>query len=207
MNMRDEKAGPLNELAAALARAQAKIENVKKGNLNPHFKSRYADLASVWDAVREPFTSEGLSIVQLPVQAPDGHVGLGTVLYHSSGQSIGAEYFLALKDASNPQVAGSALTYMKRYALLGVAGIAPEDDDGNTASGRQSGSAVSNPATATDWTSAGKSALASLAKLTTGPEKRQLYATVRNSAMPEPGKTALLTEMGDLIRAFEKEAK
>lgn len=196
----------LKELAAALSRAQGKIDNVKKTNLNPHFKSKYADLASVWDVVREPFTSEGLSIVQLPVKAPEGHVGLGTALYHSSGQTIGSEFFLALKDASNPQVAGSALTYMKRYALLGLAGIAPEDDDGNVAAGKP-GPVPGGASNGTDWEAAGKSAIANLAKLATGPEKRALYAQVRNSAMPEPGKTALLTTMGDSIRAFETTEK
>jgi len=123
----------LNELGTALAKAQAKIENVKKGNTNPHFRSKYADLASVWDAIREPLTSEGLSVVQVPCEAPVGHIGIRTILLHKSGQSIEDKFFMALKDPSNPQVIGSALTYGKRYSLLGLAGLGPEDDDGNAA--------------------------------------------------------------------------
>ncbi len=193
------------ELAAALSRAQGKIENVKKGNLNPHFKSKYADLASVWDVVREPFTSEGLSIVQMPVKAAEGSVGLQTTLFHSSGQYVSTEYHLALKDATNPQVAGSALTYMKRYALLGVAGIAPEDDDGNAATG---GAKPGGPGavSGTDWGAASASALKNLKAMSSEPDMRQLYATVRNSAMPEPAKATLLTEMGNYI-VSKKESK
>jgi len=185
----------IKELADALSRAQAKVENAKKTSQNPHFKSNYADLATIWDVIREPLTSEGLSVLQLPCQAPAGSVGLRTVLLHKSGQSLEESYFLALKDASNPQQAGSAFTYMKRYALLGVAGIASEDDDGNAATGRPS------PAPAAiDYSTTIAKTMTAL-EGSTDTEARALYATVRNSGMNQGPKDDLLRQMAAVIQA------
>lgn len=126
----------INELAAALAKAQAKIQAAKKDSQNPAFKSKYADLASVWDACREALTSNGLSVVQLPTDtAEPGRVALVTTLLHSSGQWIsGMVSTRIVKD--DPQGVGSALTYLRRYALSAMVGVAPDDDDGNAASGQ-----------------------------------------------------------------------
>lgn len=192
------------ELATALARAQGKIENAKKGNLNPHFKSRYADLAAVWDAVREPFTSEGLSVVQLPVEAPEGKVGLATTILHSSGQCISSVFYMPVSKANDPQAVGSALTYAKRYALLGAAGIAPEDDDGNAATGRQ---VAASTTSAKDWTSTIMSTLAELKAMTDETAMRTLYSTVRGSSIDEPAKTQLLTQMAEHIKSRIQESK
>ena len=74
-------------LAGALAKAQAAMEGAAKGNINPHFKSKYADLASVWDACREPLTKNGLAVLQ-PVKADGAHVTVTTLLVHSSGEWI-----------------------------------------------------------------------------------------------------------------------
>jgi hypothetical protein len=185
----------MKELLDALSRAQAKVENAKKLNKNPHFKSNYADLATIWDVIREPLTSEGLSVVQLPCEAPVGHVGLVTVIGHKSGQSLSERFFIALKDVTNPQQAGSAFTYMKRYALLGVAGIASEDDDGNAAAGRPSpaGPAVDYSATIAETMKHLETA--------TDEEARMLYATVRNSGMPNDVKNGLLNQMAAVIQA------
>ena len=183
------------ELFAALARAQAKVENAKKLNKNPHFKCNYADLATVWDTIREPLTSEGLSVLQLPCEAPAGMVGLVTTVGHSSGQSIQEKFFIALKDPSNPQQAGSAFTYMKRYALLGVAGIGPEDDDGNAATGKPS------PAAAPIDYSATISETMKHLETATDEEARTLYATVRNSVMQDGPKNQLLRDMYAVIQA------
>lgn len=188
------------ELLTALSRAQGKVENAKKLNKNPHFKSNYADLATIWDVIREPLTTEGLSVLQLPCEAPAGQVGLETIIGHSSGQVIRSRYYLALKDASNPQQAGSAFTYMKRYALLGVAGIASEDDDGNAATGRPS---PAQPAV--DYSKTIADTLAELSKATDA-EAKVLYSTVRNSSMQQPHKDELLTKMADIIKARMAEA-
>ena len=183
------------ELFAALSRAQAKVENAKRGTTNPHFNKTYADLATVWDTIREPLTSEGLSVLQLPCEAPVGHVGLETIVGHSSGQSVSSKFFLALKKADNPQDAGSCLTYMKRYALMGVAGIAPEDDDGNAASGKPSPAA-----SAVDYS---KTIAETMKHLdgATDEEARTLYATVRNSGMAQAAKDDLLRQMAAVIQA------
>lgn len=124
----------INELAAALAKAQAQIQPAKKENVNPAFKSKYADLASVWDACREPLTANGLSVVQMPTDnAEPGRVALVTTLLHSSGQWISSMVSTRIvKD--DPQGVGSALTYLRRYALSAMVGVAPDDDDGNAAS-------------------------------------------------------------------------
>lgn len=187
----------LKNLATALAKAQGVIENAKKGNLNPHFKSRYADLASVWDEVREPFTSNGLSVVQLPCEAPAGFVGLETTILHSSGETIAQKFFMPLAKDRDPQAVGSAITYAKRYALLGAAGIAPEDDDGNAATARPARpTAVSSQ----EWDTTTKLALSDLAGCKTETEMRTLYSKIRGSSIDEPHKTLLLTQMGIIIK-------
>lgn len=125
----------LNHLSAALSKFQGEVENAKKSSVNPHFKSRYADLAEIWDTVRAPLAANGLAVVQLPCESEAGHVGLTTLLVHSSGQWLKDSMRLRLtKD--DAQGAGSALTYARRYALAAVLGIAQEDDDANAASNK-----------------------------------------------------------------------
>ena len=124
----------INEIAAALAKAQGEMGGALKDSANPFFKSKYADLASVWDACRSPLTKHGLSVVQSP-ELVDGRVVLETLLMHTSGQWIRGTVSCAAKDES-PQAIGSAITYLRRYALQSVAGVAPEDDDGEAAQGR-----------------------------------------------------------------------
>jgi hypothetical protein len=121
-------------LAAALAKAQGEMEGAAKGNLNPHFKSKYADLASVWDACREPLSKHGLAVLQ-PVSADGPRVTVTTMLVHSSGEWIG-EALTMTAQQNTPQGVGSAITYGRRYGLSSMVGIAPEDDDGNAASAR-----------------------------------------------------------------------
>lgn len=193
------------ELYAALAIAQGKIEGAKKRNLNPHFKSRYADLASVWDACREELSEQGLSVLQFPVTpGPGFNVALFSVLAHKSGQAVGERFDMTIKDPSNPQLIGSALTYMRRYALMAIAGIAPEDDDANSATGSKpvSRAASAGPAAAPpDWAKLAAEALEQFDGLKTDTEKRTLYAQVRSSDMAEPTKTATLSTMAERIRA------
>ncbi len=121
-------------LAAALAKAQLQIEPATKNATNPHFRSHYADLASIWDACRGPLNTNGLSIVQFPCDGDVGRTGLCTMIMHSSGEWMSEVVTVrAMKD--DPQGLGSALTYLRRYALAAVVGVtATEDDDGNAAS-------------------------------------------------------------------------
>ncbi len=128
------KSEDITELAGALSAAQGAIENAEKTSANPFFKSSYADLASIWDAIRCPISANGLAIMQLP-SAEGPKVTITTVLTHKSGQWISSELTMTAKD-DTPQGIGSAITYARRYALQSVAGVAPEDDDGNGANGR-----------------------------------------------------------------------
>lgn len=124
----------INELAAALTRAQAAMDTAKRTAENQFFKSSYADLASVWATCREPLTKNGLSVVQTTDSTLEGEF-LETLLMHSSGQWVGGR--IAIKPVKNdPQGVGSAMTYARRYALMAIVGIASEDDDGNEASGK-----------------------------------------------------------------------
>lgn len=129
----------INELATALSKAQSQMEGAKKDSANPFFKSKYADLASVWEACRLPLTDNGLSITQMSDVMSDfpDHVVIYTQLNHSSGQWIRSK--LAMKPVKNdPQAIGSCITYARRYSLAAIVGISPEDDDGNAASAKSS---------------------------------------------------------------------
>jgi len=132
----------INELAAALAKAQGEITGALKDSANPFFKSKYADLAACWDACRKPLSENGLAIIQSPEVNAEG-LTLTTLLTHSTGQWIKNIFRILPKD-DTPQGVGSALTYARRYALTALVGIAQVDDDGNAASGRQNG-AYSEP--------------------------------------------------------------
>jgi hypothetical protein len=125
----------MKELATAMAKAQAEIKAALKDSKNPHFKSSYADLTSVWDACRTALTKNGLSVVQIPgFDAND--VWLETMILHSSGESLSGRYPLR-PSQQTPQGYGSALTYARRYSLAAMVGVvADEDDDGNAASNR-----------------------------------------------------------------------
>ena len=126
----------IGELAKALAAAQGEMTAASKDASNPHFKSRYATLASVWDAIRGPLSRNGLSVSQV-LETPDAGPGVivRTMLLHSSGQWIASRYVMPIPDKLTPQAVGSAITYARRYALSAIVGIAPDDDDdGNAAS-------------------------------------------------------------------------
>ena len=126
----------IGELAFALAAAQGEMTAASKDATNPHFKSRYATLASVWDAIRGPLSNHGLSVSQV-LESPENGVGVAvrTMLLHTSGQWIASRYVMPIGDKLTPQAIGSAITYARRYALSAIVGIAPDDDDdGNAAS-------------------------------------------------------------------------
>lgn len=121
----------INEIAAALAKAQAEIENPTFNKTNPHFKSQYADLASVLNAVRPALSKHGIAIMQMSGMEEAGVV-LYTRLTHSSGQWIQSVYPVTI--SQKHQDIASAMTYAKRISLSAMAGVAGEDDDdGNAA--------------------------------------------------------------------------
>lgn len=125
----------INELSTALAKAQGKIKGATKDADNPYFKSKYADLASVWDACRAELAANGLSVVQAPrASAFEGGwiIEVETRLLHASGQWMADSLTLPV-GKPDAQGVGSAITYARRYALASFVGVAPEDDDGNAA--------------------------------------------------------------------------
>lgn len=129
-----EMSTDIKDLAAALAKAQGEMGGAVKDSANPFFKSKYADLSSVMDACRGPLAKHGLSVVQSP--SSDGaRVSVETLLLHTSGQWIRGVASASAKD-DQPQSIGSAITYLRRYALQSFAGVAPEDDDAEAATNR-----------------------------------------------------------------------
>ena len=126
------KSESITELAKALCKAQAAMGGAKKGADNPFFKSKYADLSAVIQAIKEPFADNGLSYVQFPI-VDGGRIGIETTLMHDSGEWMTNSFTVQL-DKQNAQGAGSAITYCRRYGLQSIAGIPSEDDDGNSAS-------------------------------------------------------------------------
>lgn len=119
-------------LAEALSKAQAAVEGAVKGKVNPAFRSKYADLASVWDACREALTQNGLSVIQSPGPIADGRMEMTTMLLHSSGEWVRGSLTIPLGKV-DAHGYGSATTYARRFALAAFVGVAPEDDDGNAA--------------------------------------------------------------------------
>ncbi len=134
----------LAKLLPALIRARGEFPALVKDSQNPHFKSMYADLAAVLDACDKPLGKHDLAILQVPVW-DGGALILQTTLCHTSGEWIRATYPVA-SDVTRPQVTGAGMTYARRYCYMAVAGIAPEDDDGNSASGHGQNGHAARPA-------------------------------------------------------------
>lgn len=129
----DDQSPTIGKLAEALSKAQAVMKYASKDQDNPFFKSKYADLTSVWEVIREPLSKNGLAVIQL-VGSEGDQVTLTTVLVHSSGEWIkGTAKGTPVK--KDLQAIGSCTTYLRRYALSAIAGVSAEDDDGNAASG------------------------------------------------------------------------
>lgn len=129
----------IGELAKSLAVAQGQIEDAVKDTKNEFYKSKYADLSSVRAAIRKPFADNGLSVVQFPRTVSNG-VEVETVLLHISGEFMSEVLFIPVK--LEPHPIGSGISYARRYALMSIANLAADDDDGNAA---QAAKAVEAP--------------------------------------------------------------
>lgn len=131
-----ETSQTIAKLSAALAKAQGEIRGATKDSTNPHFRSKYADLASVRDAIQEPLSKAGISYVQSLEGGPE--VLTITTLLSCGDEWIKSSFSIKPVKA-DPQGLGSAATYGRRYALMAAVGVAPEDDDGNAASNPKNG--------------------------------------------------------------------
>lgn len=120
-------------LASAMAAAFAEIEAATKTANNPHFKSKYADLGAVIDAVKPPLIKHGLFFTQRCHPA-EGGVCVETVLHHAGGEELSLGELFVPANKQDAQGFGSALTYARRYGLMTAFGVPAEDDDGNAAS-------------------------------------------------------------------------
>ena len=138
---------PVN-LYAAIHKAQAKIETVRKNGENPHFKSKYATLDEVWETVRKAVNDAGLIVFCTIDPTADGKKELTThVAEVKSGEEISCS-FAIVAQAATPQAVGSAMTYARRYTLTALLEIVTgdgEDDDGAAAAANHNTPATKNP--------------------------------------------------------------
>jgi hypothetical protein len=133
-----------SKVASALVKAQKEFGPALKSSSNPHFKSRYADLAACVEAVVESLNNNGIALTQRVSPSENGVI-VETVFIHESGEVINCGQLHVPASKHDAQGYGSALTYARRYSLMAACGIAPEDDDGNAASKRPTAPAVPTP--------------------------------------------------------------
>lgn len=114
-------------LYTALLKSQSEFPNVKKSANNPFFKSKYASLDAILEVVTPILNKNGLFIAQFPVN-DDNRVGVYTAIYYKDGEKIDGRFTMTLAK-NDPQGAGSAITYARRYALVSMLGLNVEDDD------------------------------------------------------------------------------
>lgn len=177
----EETANPMQSvaiaaIAAALAKAQGSIKNAPRDSENPHYKSKYADLAGIWGACRAALTANGICVVQRVTSDGEG-VTVQTTLMHSSGEWMADRLWVPVVQRT-PQGYGSAITYARRYGLAAMAGVAPEDDDGNAAVGR-----VSEPPRPSSPTQGARSAPSQASARTAEAPKSTPYEQVKFLAM------------------------
>lgn len=126
-----EKSETITSLAKALIDFNGRVSKISKDAKNPFFKSNYASLSNIQDAISKPLAESGLVYSQMPT----GVNGLCTILIHAeSGEYMMDSYTMPVSKPNDPQAVGSAITYAKRYALAGILGLnIDDDDDGNKA--------------------------------------------------------------------------
>ena len=123
----------MKQIATALVKAQKEFGPALKTSTNPHLKNKYANLASVVEAVIDALNNNGIYLMQMTHETPDGAMA-ETTFIHESGEMISAGKLFFPASKHDAQGYASALTYVRRYSLMAACGVAPEDDDGNAAS-------------------------------------------------------------------------
>jgi hypothetical protein len=177
---------PINELAAALAAAQGEILPAPKDADNPYFKTKYASLPAIREAMREAFAKHGLSVVQIP-EVIDGRLQLHTLLLHASGQWLDCGTLTAEVDLTNPQKIGAFTTYFRRYSLAAISQAVGDED-------------LDSSETLQEPKSQPKSPPRSAAKQEKPTEKEQVYI---NEALAEIAKCPSLEALNALIDMFK----
>ncbi len=123
----------MKNIATALVKAQSEMSNPKKGNTNPFFKSKYADLNAVREAVIPILNDNGISVLQ-PIVHKDGKNFVNTILLHESGELMESFTEIVFSKINDAQAQGSGITYARRYGLQSFVCVGADDDDGNKAS-------------------------------------------------------------------------
>jgi hypothetical protein len=154
-------------IAAAFVKAQRQFGPALKTSTNPHFRSKYADLSNCIEAVIDALNSNGIGLMQRTYECKDG-VMVETIFVHESGEVMECGLLHVPASKQDPQGYGSALTYARRYSLLAATGLAPEDDDGNSASRRTEIKSTVNENQIADL-------LAAMDEVTTIKELQQAY--------------------------------
>jgi ERF superfamily len=139
------------KISPALIKARAAFNPAVKDGTNPHFGSKFVSLAGVITAIDLALDANGLIVLQPTRIGDDGKTVLVTTLLHESGEWIAGEYPVTAAKQNDPQAEGSAMTYARRYALMAMVGIAPEDDDGNAASAAAKPARPSKPVVKPDF--------------------------------------------------------
>ena len=132
------------KISAAFVKAQKGFAPALKSSLNPHFKSKYVDLAGCVEAVIDSLNNNGIGMMQQTTECETGVI-VETVFIHESGETLSSGKLHVPASKNDAQGYGSALTYARRYSLMAACGIAPEDDDGNAASKKTTGKPTANP--------------------------------------------------------------
>lgn len=187
----------MKAIASALVQAQKGFGAALKTSTNPHFKSRYADLAACVEAVIDSLNANGIMLMQQSHECNDG-VMVETVFVHESGETMSAGKLHVPAAKNDPQGYGSALTYARRYSLMAACGIAPEDDDGNAASKQKPAAPKAMPENAIlDY-------IAAIAGSASIDELKELFITASRSFAGDASATARITKAKD-IRKTELE--
>lgn len=132
-----EKSENITLISIALLKAQKEMGAALKDAKNPYFKSSYADLGAVIDAIKEPLNKNGITFLQA-VKGDHEFPSIETMLLHESGQFLCSRTPVFCSKPKDPQAFGSGITYSKRYALQAFLGLPTKDDDGEAAMGRNS---------------------------------------------------------------------
>ena len=138
----------MKQIATALLKAQSEMSNPVRGSANPYFKSKYADLNAVREAVIPVLNQNGIVVLQ-PMVNIDGRNYIKTLFLHESGESLESLTEIIYAKTNDAQAQGSGITYARRYGLQSLACVGADDDDGNKASevGKKPIPATSQPLT------------------------------------------------------------
>jgi hypothetical protein len=123
----------MKQIAQAFVKAKREFAPALKTSVNPHFRSKYADLAACLEAVNDALLNNGIAVYQETSMCESGVI-VETVFLHESGESFKGGMLHVPASKQDPQGYGSALSYARRYSIMAACGIASEDDDGNAAS-------------------------------------------------------------------------